>query len=153
MSANTLEPHVDRGAPETLARLRPYLEALVHSTKPRSTIRWIERSRAYRVLIDILDGRVALEHEALDAFGGSQAIEHLRCALVAHHALAARDEALHCFNAWLDQALDAIEDRTDRRHASEWARWHLLNDLHYRVRRGQLKSRSIYHARSQVTHA
>lgn len=148
-----LEPYVDRAAPETLALMRPYLEALIQSTKPRSTMRWIERSPAYQILIDILDGRVALEHEALDALGPSQAIEHLRRALVTHHALAARDETLHRFNAWLDHALQATEDPRDRQHAAEWARWQLLNDLNYRARRGRLKSRSMYHARSQVTHA
>jgi hypothetical protein len=148
-----LEPHVDRATPETLARLRPYLETLTQSTNPRSTLRWIERSPAYRVLGDMLDGRVALDHQALDALGPSQAIEHLRRALVTNHALAARDETLHRFTAWLGHALQAIEDPQDRQHATKWARWQLLNDLNYRARRGQLKSRSGYHARSQVTQA
>jgi hypothetical protein len=149
----TLQPHLDRATPETLARLRPYLEVLTQSANPRSTMRWIARSAAYRVLGDILDGRVALDHEALDALGPNQAIEHLRRALVAHRALATRDETLHRFNAWLDRVLLAIEDPRDRQHTTEWARWHLLNGLNYRARRGGLKSRSIYHARSQVTHA
>lgn len=149
----TLQPHLAQAAPEILARLRPYLETLIQSTNPRSTMRWIERSAAYRVLRDILDGRVALAHEALDALGPSQAIEHLRHALVANHALPERDEALHRFSAWLDHALLGIEDPRDRKRATEWARWQLLNDLNYRAQRGRLRSRSIYHARSQVTHA
>lgn len=149
----TLEPHVATADAELVARLGAYLDALAASTNPRSTIRWIQRSVAYQVLLDILHQRVALSHEALDALTPSQAIEHLRRALVSHHALPCRDEALQRFSGWLDQPLAQVNDPGDRQRASLWARWHLFNELNYRSRRGQLNARSIYYARSQVTQA
>jgi len=151
--ATILQPHVAPADADLVARLRRYLDSLAASSNPPSTIRWMERSVAYPVLLDILGQRVALSHEALDALAPSQAIEHLRRALVTHGALPVRDEALERFSRWLDQPISQVTDPGDRQHAGEWARWHLLNDLNYRSRRGQLKTRSIFHARSQVTQA
>ncbi len=114
-------------------------------------MRWITDSIAYRVLLDILAGRCALEHEALDATGGSQAVEHLRAALVSHHALPPRDEQLLRFARWLAEQTEKMAHVEDRQHLKRWAHWHLLNDLNYRARQGKLTGRSVYYARAQVT--
>jgi hypothetical protein len=107
---------------------------------------------AFKVLLDILAGHRALTHDALDEAHGGQAIEHLRLALVTHHALPARDEQLIRFERWMSDQIAAAPE-TGRQHLKEWGHWHLLNDLNYRRRRNQLARRSVYHARGQVRHA
>jgi hypothetical protein len=66
-----LEPHIERAARAVAEKLDAYLAALIATRSPRSTLRWMHGSVAFRVLIEILAGRCALEHEALDALGES----------------------------------------------------------------------------------
>ncbi len=113
-------------------------------------MRWIERSVAFDVLVEILAGRCALTHEALDALASSQAVEHLRSALVVHGALPPRDEQLVRFTRWLDERTAKMAHTTGRQHLKAWAHWYLLNELNYRARQGTLTGKSVYTARGQV---
>jgi len=146
-----LGPHIKNAAPDVAVKLDAYLAALIATRQPRSTLRWMSRRGAYGVLIEILAGRCPLEHEALDALGESQAIEHLRSALVVHGALPPRDAPLFRFGCWLEKQTATVSRSEDRRHLKAWAHWHLVNDLNYRRRSGKLTSRSIYYSRSQVS--
>ncbi len=146
-----LQPHIENAAPGVAVKLDAYLAALIATRQPRSTLRWMHGSVAYGVLIEILASRCPLEHEALDALKESQAIEHLRAALVVHGALPPRDAPLFRFGCWLEKQTAKVARGEDRRHLKAWAHWHLVNDLNYRRRSGKLTSRSVYYARSQVS--
>ena len=145
-----LEPHIEQATPDLAEKLGSYLDALIETQQPWSTMHWIRRSAAYDVLIDILAGRRPPEHDALDAADGGQAIEHLRSALVTHGALPPRDDELFRFTRWLDEQTGKVSGTTDHQHLKTWVHWHLLNDLNYRRRRGKLTGRSVQYARLQV---
>lgn len=147
---DALEPHIEQATPDLAEKLGSYLDALIETQQPWSTMHWIRRSAAYDVLIDILAGRRPLEHDALDAADGGQAIEHLRSALVTHGALPPRDDELFRFTRWLDEQTVKVSGTTDHQHLKTWVHWHLLNDLNYRRRRGKLTGRSVQYARMQV---
>jgi hypothetical protein len=143
----------ERGEPEIVAVLEPYLDALVASERPRSTLVWVETRR--RLLDQLLAGEIALTHEALDAIPASEhpprTITFLRAGLVDAGVLDERDETLVAFTKWTQAKIDTLERTPDRALVGAYASWDVARGLAQRTRKtGRPATR---HARSLVIEA
>jgi hypothetical protein len=143
----------ERGKPEIVAALEPYLDAVATSERPRSTLTWAETRR--RLLDQLLAGEIALTHEALDAIPASEhpprAIAFLRAGLVDAGVLRERDEILFAFTKWTQAKLDTLERTPDRALIDAYARWDVAHGLAKRTSKtGRPATR---HARSLVIEA
>ena len=143
----------ERGKPEIVATLEPYLDAIAASERPRSTLTWAETRR--RLLDQLLAGEIALTHEALDAIPASEhpprTIAFLRAGLVHAGVLGERDEILTTFTKWTQSKLSTLERTPDRALISAYASWDVARGLAQRTSKtGRPATR---HARSLVIEA
>jgi hypothetical protein len=143
------------GVPGAVVRLRPYLDALIASPRPRSVLLWLSQSPAAGVLGELISGRLELSHEALDQREhpkADDAIKFLRAALVEHGVLEARAEKLARVQRWAQEQLEALPDSDDRALLRSYARWKLLRDLAQRAQ-DDLDANTAAHARARLRHA
>jgi hypothetical protein len=140
----------DAGVADSVTRLRPYLDALIASPRPRSVLLWLSKSPAARVLGEMLAGRLEISHEVLDQLEHpkSNVITFLRAALVEHGVLAARAEKLDRVRRWAEAQLDALPESEDRVHVRSYARWKLLRDVARRAQQNELDANAAAHARA-----
>ncbi len=119
-------------------------------------LRWLQTPTRL-LLEDLLTGRVALTHEALDGAiettHGSGAIAFVRAALVHEHALPERDEITAAFSRWAQDATSALQDGPDRALVRAYANWHLAPRLALSVRAGKTGSAPAKYARSLLSEA
>jgi hypothetical protein len=105
--------------PHARAVLAPYLTALAEAPRPASTLRWLQ-SPTHALLEDLLAGRIAVAHDALDVTEGdahaSRAVAFVRAALVDAGVLEPRDEPSAAFARWHQRAVRAIAPGPDRGH-------------------------------------
>lgn len=147
-----------RAGPERGEVLAGYLDALAASRNPQSTLRWMH-TPPFALVDDVLDGRLALSHHALDERQGAQgegsAVSYLRAALVAHGALPARDETAAAFARWLARALPDTPDGPDRASIEAFATWQVAHTLTATTARhhGAPPRSAVKHARTQVRQA
>lgn len=120
------------GHPHAVGRLAPYLAKLGEAPNPASTLRWLQ-SPARLLLEDLLAGRVAVSHAALDVAQGDEndgrVVGHVRAALVESGVLEPRDEPSASFARWQQRAIDAIAPGSDRGHMRAYATWHVAHEL------------------------
>jgi hypothetical protein len=69
-------------------------EAIVAAPQPYSAHNWLRRSAAAKLLGEVVSGRPAVTHEALDAHRARRGADYLRHLLVANGVLVPRDDAL-----------------------------------------------------------
>ncbi len=143
----------ERGKPEIVAALEPYLDAVAASERPRSTLAWAETR--CRLLGQLLAGEIALTHEARDAIPASEhpprTIAFLRAGLVHAGVLSERDEILTTFTKWTQSKLSTLECTPDRALISAYASWDVARGLAQRTSKtGRPATR---HARSLVIEA
>jgi hypothetical protein len=143
----------DAGDPTAVAVLAPYLDSLTRAQNADSTLRWLQTPTRY-LLGDLLGGRIALTHEALDAAikdtHAPKVIAFVRAALVHHGVLPERDEITAAFVRWTAHATDVLEDGPDRALVRAYATWHVTRQLAVSVRRGKTGSAAPKYARSLV---
>jgi hypothetical protein len=140
------------GVPAIVTRLDPYLCSLACSERPRSTLMWMEIRR--RLLDELLNGEIALTHEALDEVPGSahppRTIAFLRAGLVHAGVLGKRDEVLTAFTKWVEQTVSVLDKGPDRALVHAYATWHVARGLSQRTKTGRPATR---HCRSLVIEA
>ena len=127
--------------------LQPLREVLLRAD-PLSTRLWLDR--AHDLLTDLDQGRIPLEHTALDALPHRKAVEHLRALLIATAVLPpdpGRDLR------WLDHDIPALLAGLSPQHqqlAHQWIRWVVLPRLRTMVERGREVTASVTNARRQI---
>ena len=120
--------------PAAAKRLAPYLGALAESSRPDSTLRWMQ-TPTFTLLGDLLAARIEISHTALDERAESQrppgedAVAFLRAGLVDSGVLKAREEAAIVFERWLGHAITGIDPGTDRAHVRAYASWKVAPQL------------------------
>jgi hypothetical protein len=61
-----IEAMADDGAPKSVMRMRPYLDALIASPQPRSALLWLRASPAAEILGAMIGGNLEIDHGTLD---------------------------------------------------------------------------------------
>lgn len=131
------------------AALVPLRDAIVASASPRKAFNWLRNGAGAPILAEIAAGAIALSHEALDAQPRSRAADYVRQMLVAHGALAVRDEPLARLERWVDDTTASIERPEDRKVVRAFATWKTLRGV--RRRAGHTgPPTATRHARNQV---
>lgn len=97
-----------------------------------TAMRWLTRPTIAPVLSGLAAGRIPLTHQALDELGESQALVHLRQALVAVGALPARDEEMVRLEVFLAALLASQHDTERRQLLHRYLIWHLVRRLRSR---------------------
>jgi len=103
------------------------LREVILRAEPLTTRWWLDRTRS--LLVDLRDGRIPLEHAALDALPRRKAVEHLRALLMATGILPpdpARD--VRRLEADVPGLLGDL-DRDHQQLATRWVRWAVLPRL------------------------
>ena len=118
-----------RPLPPGLAALRRDIATAEH---PVTATRWLTKPSIAPVLSGLAAGRIPLTHQALDELGASQALAHLRQALVAVGALPARDEEMVRLEAFLGGLLASQHDTERRQLLHRYLIWHLVRRLRSR---------------------
>jgi len=108
------------------ANLIPVRDAIVAARQPYSAHNWLRSAVAAGMLGQIASGEMLLSHQTLDAHPRRQAARFLRQLLVAHGALAGRDEALIALEAWVADQLDRVDNPAQRRLLRSYATWRVL---------------------------
>ena len=93
-----------------------------------------ERAATAPILAAIATGAMALTHEALDTHPRPRAADHVRQMLVAHGALAERNEDLARLERWIDNKLPAMDRPDDVNPLRRFATWHTLRTQRRRGR-------------------
>ena len=100
-----------RGDAHAVSVLEPYLHALASAPNAATTMRWMH-GPTMALLTDLLAGRLAVTHAALDEAQGSAAdcgsVAFLRAALTHHGVLEQRDEASASFARWHQHATMSV---------------------------------------------
>ncbi|MGH2929152.1 MAG: hypothetical protein ACRDL8_13190, partial [Solirubrobacteraceae bacterium] len=75
--------------------------AIVSAENPYSVCNWLRSSGPASILADLVSGRLALSHEALDALPARRSADHLRHLLVAAGLLSPRNDDLVALEEWV----------------------------------------------------
>lgn len=146
----------DDADPTAATTLAPYLGALAATPNPASTLRWMQ-APAFALVEDLLAGRIAVSHAAIDTAQGdasdARAVAFLRAALVCHGALEARDEPSAAFARWKQRATVQIAPGPDRAHVRAYATWQVAHQLARTSQRGRVTPAAQKYARSLVSEA
>ena len=150
-----IEAMADHGAPDAVARMRPYLDALIASPQPRSALLWLRASPAAEILCAMIAGSLEIGHETLDELehGRSDATTFLRAALVEHGVLPARPERLERLRRWVEAQLQALPESEDRARLRSYASWKLLRDVARRAENNDLNANAAGSARARLRSA
>ena len=145
----------DGGAPDAVARVRPYLDALIASPQPRSALLWLRASPAAQILCAMIAGSLEIGHETLDELehGRSDATTFLRAALVEHGVLPPRPERLERLRRWVEAQLQALPESEDRARVRSYASWKLLRDVARRAEHNDLNANAAGSARARLRSA
>jgi hypothetical protein len=145
----------DDGDPESVMRIRPYLDALIASPQPRSALLWLQTSPAAEILGAMSGGSLEIGHETLDELehGRSDATTFLRAALVEHGVLPPRPERLERLRRWVETQLQALPESEDRARVRSYASWKLLRDVARRAEHNDLNANAAGSARARLRSA
>jgi hypothetical protein len=133
--------------PQALTRLEVFLAALGAAERPWSTLNWLDYGAGAPTLRHLLQGRLELSHETLDAAG--RVGTYLRGAFVEHGALPPRREADR-ITAAIDRELQRLRSGQDRTHVRTYAHWQVVHDLAAREQHGETTVSSQKYARTRV---
>jgi hypothetical protein len=136
--------------PGVRAALSGVTEAIAAARNPYTALNWLRTGAAAAILADVVAGRTALTHQALDQHPHQRAADYLRHILVADGALPNRDEALIRVERWSRDVLDAIDHPADRQLARAYLTWRVLRRLRRRSQTSPGPRTPAGHARHQV---
>jgi hypothetical protein len=98
-------------------------------------------------------GKLALTHEALDAWPRPRTVPHLRNLLISCGVLPATDKQLVEFQAWLNRRLDSLAGHPHLRLLRQFGQWHQLSRMRARAAAGPLRATAGQYARTRCTQA
>jgi hypothetical protein len=146
----------EAGDPEAVSALSPYLSVLSRARNADSVLRWLQTPTRH-LLDDLLAGKIALTHEALDATmegtHAANAVAFVRAALVHEGVLPERDEMSAAFARWSQHAITTLDEGSDRALVRAYATWQVAHQLARSTQTGKASLASSKHARSLVTQA
>ena len=129
-------------------RLDPIHSALQAVPNPRSTLVWLSRCPAARLLIEVATEPDCISHHFLDQSPHVQAAHYLRGLLVHTGILPGRDESIERIGPWADRLL---ANQPDHAHLIRpFLHWYLLPRARRRVRRRRSTPHSARTPRAQV---
>lgn len=137
----------DGRVPNALGGLR---DAFLAADQPRSVFVWLDRSPGARVLRRLVDGDLALSHDALDQLPQSASVRHLRQLLVATAALPERDPYLAGVERAAAKLVASLEQPDDAKLLRAFARWGVLHRLRRRASDQDVTAHAAKNARSQL---
>lgn len=138
---------------ETPEWFTPLKEAIVGVGNPRSGHVWMSRSPAVAVLKDLVSGKLALTHEALDSLPQKASIVHLRDLLIASGALAERDPYIVRLERTIKEAAASLQHDEDARLLKAFGAWRVLQRVRKRVERGKEPTTAIKNGQQLVREA
>jgi integrase len=122
-------------------------------SSPAATLEWLDQPHIRDLLMALAAGKLALTHEALDAWPRPRAVFYLRDLLVSCGVLPAVDSQLRQFQAWLDRRLEALADHPHLRLLRQFGLWHQLPRMRARAAAGPLRTTAAQYARSRFIQA
>ncbi|MGH9101999.1 MAG: hypothetical protein ACRDYD_03300 [Acidimicrobiales bacterium] len=128
----------------------PLYRAIVSAEKPYSVCNWLRSSGPASILGDLVSGRLALSHAALDALPTRRSADHLRHLLVAAGLLPARNDALVVLEEWVARRLEEIGDAERRRQVHAYATWRVLNRTRRHAERDPSSPSATRYAKTRV---
>ena len=129
-------------------------DAIAASDPPFTALNWLRQGAGVSILAALAAGTMALTHEALDAHPRPRAAGYVRQLLVAHGALAERNESIARLEQWINSAVAAIDDADHRRVVQTFATWQTMRRLRRRAARTAPARRSATrYSRNQVAAA
>lgn len=122
-----LHPH----SPEPDLRLKRLIVVLRDAPRPESIYTWMRGKAAHQLLASIGSRDLALTHEAFDALGASNSVEHLRAILVHNAMLPERgQEPFVRFERSVEDRLASFDDLPQAQTALEqFIRWRHLSRI------------------------
>ena len=144
---------LDDGTGAIAAPLKPLAEALAAAPSAAATLEWLDQPHIRDLLTHLTAGKLALTHEALDAWPRRRAVFYLRDLLVSCGALPAVDKQLREFQAWLDGRLDDLASHPHLRLLRQFGLWHQLPRMRARAAAGPLRATACQYARSRFIQA
>lgn len=121
--------------------------AVVAADNPAQLRKWLSNTVGGEVLQHLSAGRIALTHDALDSYGRSASVAHLRALLVSVDALPDEDRSIDRFDAFARELIGTVADSQDRKILSSWTRWQVLPRLRRRSADGASMAHSANNAR------
>ncbi len=144
---------LDDGTGAIAAPLKPLAEALAAAPSPAAMLEWLDQPHIRDLLMAPAAGKLALTHEALDAWPRPRAVFYLRDLLVSCGVLPAADKQLREFQAWLDRCLDSLAGHPHLRLLRQFGLWHQLPRMRARAAAGPLRTTAAQYARSRFIQA
>ena len=131
----------------------PLKEAIVSVGNPRSGHVWMSRSPAVAVLKDLVSGKLALTHEALDSLPQKASIIHLRDLLIASGALTDRDPYIVRLERTIQDSAASLHHDEDARILKAFGTWRVLHRVRKRVERGKEATTAVKNGQNLVREA
>jgi hypothetical protein len=126
--------------------------AILSARNPYSACNFLRSVRSGALLSAIARGELALTHEALDALTDRRPADYLRKLLVAHGALAPRDEALRALESFLASRI-AAAPAAQRAVLRSYATWRVLRRVRRRAAASTRRTTPTAYAKNCFTAA
>jgi integrase len=144
---------LDDGTGSVATPLKPLADALADSASPTATLSWLRKPHIQELLTHLASGKVALTHEALDAWPRRRAVHYLRDLLTDCGVLPAVDRQLREFQLWLDWRLDGLAGDPHLRLLRQFGLWHQLPAMRARAAAGPLRTTACLYAKTRFNQA
>jgi hypothetical protein len=106
--------------------LEPLAQALLRTDRPHAILRWLRRTAAAHLLVNLARSGQPITHQHLDQLPPSQALRAARKVLVACGILPERHEYIESVQPWLN-ALIAGQPTGHQQTITSYARWAVLH--------------------------
>jgi integrase len=144
---------LDDGTGAIAPPLKPLADALAATPDAVPVLEWLNAPHIRDLLTHLATGKLALTHEALDAWPRPRTVPHLRNLLISCGVLPAADKQLLEFGAWLTRRLEALAGHPHLRLLRQFGLWHQLSRMRARAAAGPLRATAGQYARTRFTQA
>jgi hypothetical protein len=144
---------LDDGTGQVSPQLRPLLDTVVSTLRPKSGLQWLRNPKIPELLAGLATGTIPLTRDALHGLPDWRTVNHVRGLLMASGTLPARDKHLLHAEAWLHRELAALAGDRHQRLLRQYATWHQLPRLRSRARQRPLTPAARRFAGEQFTTA
>lgn len=141
---------LDDGSGTIPEALRPLHQGLCNQPRPRSALTWLRNPDVRELLTTIATSTIPPTHAAFDNHHSPHTAMHLRGLFIRYGLLEPADTNLILFQAWLEQALETIENPRHRSLIRRFAIWHHLRRLRNLSAGGKLQWGSVLSAQQDI---